>query len=59
MCPVVLIDLFLTQSNKLGHNADNDYNVGAKFERILPIHDIAILISEVPIKYDNYRKHFK
>ena len=62
MCPLALIDSYLTHRNKLGHNSDNDYifpNVGAKFARVLPTHDIAIQIPKVPITYNNYRKHLK
>ena len=62
MCPVALIDSYLTHHNKLGHNLDNDYifpNVGAKFERVLPMHDVTIQIPQTPITYDDYRKHLK
>ena len=62
MCPVALIDSYLTHRNKLGHNSDNDYifpQVGAKFERIVPTHEIVIQIPTVAITYNNYRKHLK
>ena len=62
MCPVALIDSYLTLRNKLGHNSDNDYifpQVGAKFERIVPTHKIVIQIPTVAITYDNYRKCLK
>ena len=60
MCPVALIDSYLTHRNKLGHNLDNDYvfpNVGAMFARVLPTHNVTIL--KIPITYDNYRKYLK
>ena len=54
ICLVGLIDSYWTPCNKLGHNSHNDYN--AKFEKVLPTHDVAIQIPQVPIKYDSYRK---
>ena len=62
MCPVALIDSYLTLRNKLGHNWDNDYifpQVGAKFERIVPTHEIVIQIPTVAITYNNYIKRLK
>ena len=62
MCRVASIDSYLTHRNKLGHNSDNDYifpQVGAKFARVLPTHDIEIQIPMVSITYNNYRKHLK
>ena len=50
MCPVALIELYLTLRNKLSHNWDNDYifsNAGAKFERVLLTHDDTIQIPKV------------
>ena len=41
---------------------DNDYifpQVGAKFARVLPTHEVSIQITKVPITYDNYRKCLK
>ena len=52
MSPLALIDSYLTLCNKLGHNSDNDYifsNGGAKFEKILPRHDVVIQIPKVSI----------
>ena len=62
MCPVDLIESYLTLCHKLGHNWNNNYifpSVGAKFERVLLTHDITIQIPKVPITYDNYRKCLK
>ena len=52
MCPVALIDSYLTLRNKLGHNLDDDYifpHVSAKFARVLPTHEVAIQIPKAPI----------
>ena len=62
MCPVALIELYLTLCYKLGHNSDNYYifpQVGTKFQRVLPTHNVVIQIPMVAITYDNYRKHLK
>ena len=59
---VALIKLYLTLCNKLGHNLDNDYifpQVGAKFARVLPTHNIPIQIPTISIAYNNYRKLFE
>ena len=62
ICPVVLIETYLTHRNRLGHNSDNDYifpNVGAKFAKVLPSHNVTIQILKIPFTYDNYRKSLK
>ena len=54
MCPVVLIETYLTHHNELGHNSDNVYiflNVGAKFAKVLPTHDVTIQIPKIPLHY--------
>ena len=45
MCPVALIENYLTDSNNFGHNSDDSYifpNVGAKFSKVWPAYLVQI-----------------
>ena len=61
MCPLGLIVCYLSLRKKLGHNSDNDYlfpKVCAKYEKVLPTHDVKISIPQTPITYKTYEERF-
>ena len=62
ICPVKLIDCYLSLFHKLGHNSDKDYlfpNVKANFKKSLNTHYIVIPVPIESMTYNNYRDGIK